>query len=149
MKLRFYFLPFIFIFCQFSGYNLKACNENNIHEILIQKTRPRGFDKKTLASLPPYEGKKTKFYYSNGINLKKSQIREFEYLPENKPSGFEVSENIYLRARVSVSYLRGMVEGINKNMGFYNDSVQSQLNERIGENEEDTAEGGIEISWYF
>lgn len=148
MKFNFYlFLAVFFIFphviCNCEAY------EKDITQALIKKTEPRGFDKSMLESLPPYRNKKFSYYYSNGVSLKKNQIREFDYLPENKPSGFEISENIFIRPRVSVSYLRGMVEDLNSIIGFYNNSVQNELDERLGKTDESSTEGGIELSWYF
>jgi len=95
------------------------------------------------------ETKNSAITIQTGVSLKKNQIREFDYLPENKPSGFEISENIFIRPRVSVSYLRGMVEDLNSIIGFYNNSVQNELDERLGKTDESSTEGGIELSWYF
>ncbi|MDY0131038.1 MAG: hypothetical protein RBR53_00045 [Desulforegulaceae bacterium] len=149
MKYSFYLLLFAFILFFQAPYKSEAYSEKNKSKVLIEKTEPRGFDKKTLESLPPYQGKKINFYCSSEINLKKSQIREFKYLPKNKPSGYQLFKDVYIKAKASVSYFKEMVESINDNVGLYNSSVQNELDERLGKTDENSTEGGIEITWWF
>lgn len=59
---------------------------------LIEKTQPRGFGKNMLEKSCELKNNKITFYFKNKINLKKNQIREFEFLPENKPSGFQIKK---------------------------------------------------------
>lgn len=116
---------------------------------LIEKTQPRGFGKNMLEKSCELKNNKITFYFKNKINLKKNQIREFEFLPENKPSGFQIKKNIYLKPRVSVGYLMQLMEDVNNIIGIYDNAVQEEINERIGKTEENLFEGGVEISWYF
>lgn len=68
---------------------------------------------------------------------------------EEKPFGLQLAETMFLKPRVSTSYLRGMMEHLNSNAGLYSADMQSNIDSRIGENNENAAEGGIELIYFF
>ncbi|MDY0361929.1 MAG: hypothetical protein RBR08_10780 [Desulforegulaceae bacterium] len=144
-----FFIIFLILVLQFSSLAQAYAKTKKI-DALIEKTKPRGFNKKCILIIDECKEKKLiRLYFKNRINLKKHQIREFDYIPENKPSGIQLKDNIYIKPRVSVSYIMEIIENVNDAIGIYDEAVQEELNSRLGKNEDNFFEGGFEINWYF
>jgi hypothetical protein len=144
-SLKLLLLTFIFVFNFSFAY---SCDLKSFYSPSIIKIIKPGFNKAFLFLFNFNEKKEILIITKKKINLKKSEIREFEFQPENKPSGFKILKNTYVKARVSAGYMMEIAKDFNDAVGVDNSFLEEDPSEDKNK-EEPSAEGGIEIRYYF
>ncbi len=149
IKKKFTILIIIFL-VNFNHKYIYAGEENCIQQKKILGTAfVSGFNKtslKTYGLKPEYI---PQIKVKSTINLSDKDISELHIKKNKKPFGLQLSKTMFLKPRVSASYLMNLLEDFNSKAGLYSEELQSEIESRLGKNDENTAEGGFEIIYFF